>query len=155
MPVRTLPWLAGLLVLGAGVRAVYLVTPDLDSDMAIVGLMGRHILAGEFPIFFWGYSVIPVMTAAFLVRLRRATPPIFAVALAGLLLAHVAGAVATAEVFDPRKLERYRRERARDRELIELLAADRLTRKRLHVDGGAATTVRLELTRLRVAPGQS
>ena len=56
MPVRTLPWLAGLLVLGAGVRAVYLVTPDLDSDMAIVGLMGQHILAGEFPIFFRGQA---------------------------------------------------------------------------------------------------
>ncbi|HLE44913.1 MAG TPA: hypothetical protein VJB36_12930, partial [Methylomirabilota bacterium] len=32
---------------------------------------------------------------------------------------------------------------------------DATRRKRLHVDGGAATTVRLELTRLRVAPGQS
>jgi hypothetical protein len=51
---RLLLWLAGGLLLGAAVRAVYLLTPGLDSDMAIVGLMGRHILAGEFETFFWG-----------------------------------------------------------------------------------------------------
>jgi hypothetical protein len=46
-------WLSAL-VLGVGLRAVYLLTPGLDSDMAIVGLMARHILDGEFPVFFWG-----------------------------------------------------------------------------------------------------
>ncbi len=34
--------------------ALALITPGLDSDQAINGLMGRHILQGEFPIFFYG-----------------------------------------------------------------------------------------------------
>lgn len=53
MPAPRLLWLGGL-ALGAAVRGLYLLTPALDSDMAIVGLMARHILQGEFPIFFWG-----------------------------------------------------------------------------------------------------
>jgi len=43
-----------IFLLGAAIRVVYLLTPDLDSDQAIMGLMGRHILNGEFPIFYWG-----------------------------------------------------------------------------------------------------
>ena len=50
------PWVAGLVALGILVRAVYLLTPGLDSDRAVVGLMARHILQGEFPLFFWGQA---------------------------------------------------------------------------------------------------
>lgn len=44
----------GLLAVAALVRALYLLTPGLDSDEAVVGLMAIHILKGEFPIFYWG-----------------------------------------------------------------------------------------------------
>lgn len=37
-------------------RSIYLAYPYLDSDQAITGLMARHILQGDFPIFFWGQS---------------------------------------------------------------------------------------------------
>jgi Dolichyl-phosphate-mannose-protein mannosyltransferase len=43
-----------LVAAGAGLRAVFLAYPVLDSDQAVVGLMGLHILKGEFPIYFWG-----------------------------------------------------------------------------------------------------
>jgi hypothetical protein len=43
-----------LLALFGLVVGLHLVTPRLDSDQAITGLMGLHILRGEFPIFFWG-----------------------------------------------------------------------------------------------------
>ncbi len=43
-----------IFLLGIALRVIYLITPDLDSDQAIVGLMARHILDGEFPIFYWG-----------------------------------------------------------------------------------------------------
>jgi hypothetical protein len=42
-----------LLALFALVPALYLATPRLDSDQAITGLMGLHVLRGEFPVFFW------------------------------------------------------------------------------------------------------
>jgi len=42
------------LVALAGFLILALRTPGLDSDQAINGLMGRHILRGEFPIFFYG-----------------------------------------------------------------------------------------------------
>ncbi len=45
--------LGGLLALSAFL-ALALRAPGLDSDQAINGLMGRHILEGEFPIFFYG-----------------------------------------------------------------------------------------------------
>jgi len=45
-----------LLAAGLAIRLGYLVTPDLDSDQAIFGLMGRHILQGELPVFQWGYQ---------------------------------------------------------------------------------------------------
>jgi len=47
----------GLLVIvlaGAAVRGLYLAWPYLDSDIAVVGLMARHALAGEFYPLFWG-----------------------------------------------------------------------------------------------------
>ena len=39
---------------GAALRAVFLRYPYIDSDQAVIGLMGIHILKGEFPIYFWG-----------------------------------------------------------------------------------------------------
>ena len=53
-PCGRLFWLGLLLLLGAGVRLLYLVYPFMDADQAINGLMARHILLGEFPIFFYG-----------------------------------------------------------------------------------------------------
>ena len=53
-PSRRLYWLGLLLLLGAGIRLLYLVYPYMDADQAINGLMARHILLGEFPIFFYG-----------------------------------------------------------------------------------------------------
>jgi len=35
-------------------RIAYLLTPPINSDRAIIGLIGRHILHGEFPVFFYG-----------------------------------------------------------------------------------------------------
>ena len=35
------------------VIALHLATPALDSDQAVTGLMGLHVLRGELPIFFW------------------------------------------------------------------------------------------------------
>jgi len=35
-------------------RILYLLTPEVDSDQAIIGLAGMHILRGEFPLFFYG-----------------------------------------------------------------------------------------------------
>jgi 4-amino-4-deoxy-L-arabinose transferase-like glycosyltransferase len=45
--------LRAALGLFALVPALYLALPRLDSDQAITGLMGLHVLQGEFPIFFW------------------------------------------------------------------------------------------------------
>ncbi len=56
----TLPfWLAPTVILLAALllRAAGLAYPLLDSDMAIVGLMARQALRGEFPIFFYGEPV--------------------------------------------------------------------------------------------------
>jgi hypothetical protein len=53
------------------------------------------------------YSVLPVVVAAFLARLRRASVPVFALALAAVLVVQLRGTVATADVFDPGRLERY------------------------------------------------
>src|SRR3990172_6385882 len=46
-------YLIVIFLIGIAIRTVYLLTPNLDSDQAIMGLMGRHILDGEFPIFYW------------------------------------------------------------------------------------------------------
>jgi hypothetical protein len=45
-----------LFLAGAGVRALFLLFPALDSDQAVIGLMGVHVLKGEFPAFFWSES---------------------------------------------------------------------------------------------------
>ena len=45
---------AALTAGGAALRAVFLRYPYVDSDQAVIGLMGIHILRGEFPIYFWG-----------------------------------------------------------------------------------------------------
>jgi 4-amino-4-deoxy-L-arabinose transferase-like glycosyltransferase len=47
-------FLPSVLILGAIIRLLFLVTPPMDSDQAITGLMARHILGGEFPFFFYG-----------------------------------------------------------------------------------------------------
>lgn len=44
---------AAVVAVGTALRAVFLVHPALDSDQAVVGLMGLHVLKGEFPIHFW------------------------------------------------------------------------------------------------------
>lgn len=55
--------IVGLVALAVAVRGLRLLTPGLDSDMAIVGLMARHILQGEFPIFYWGQPFAGTMEA--------------------------------------------------------------------------------------------
>jgi len=46
--------MALILLLGGILRFLFLVTPHMDSDQAVNGLMARHILQGEFPFFFYG-----------------------------------------------------------------------------------------------------
>jgi len=42
-------------------RVFYLITPQIDSDFAVMGLMARHIVKGEFPLFFYGgYFEAPI-----------------------------------------------------------------------------------------------
>ncbi|MDQ3914488.1 MAG: glycosyltransferase family 39 protein [Actinomycetota bacterium] len=59
------------LLFGLAARVWMLVTPmgRLDADEAVVGLMARHILDGEFPMFYWGQTHggphEPLLTAAF------------------------------------------------------------------------------------------
>jgi hypothetical protein len=48
--------IAALFIGAIALRLLYLATPKLDSDQAVFGLMARHMLHGEFPIFQWGYS---------------------------------------------------------------------------------------------------
>ena len=50
------PWLAAapILALALAVRGLYLPWLNLDADMTVTGLMARHILDGQFPIFFYG-----------------------------------------------------------------------------------------------------
>ena len=43
-----------LFAVAVAVRAGFLLVPGLNSDQAVIGLMGRHVLAGEFPVFIWG-----------------------------------------------------------------------------------------------------
>ena len=42
-----------LVALVVTILGLHLITPRLDSDQAVTGLMGWHVLQGEFPIFFW------------------------------------------------------------------------------------------------------
>ncbi|MCB2190722.1 MAG: glycosyltransferase family 39 protein [Deltaproteobacteria bacterium] len=51
---QTVRWLLGIVLLGALVRGIYLAWPYLDSDIAVVGLMARHALNGEFYPLYWG-----------------------------------------------------------------------------------------------------
>ncbi|MCB2187312.1 MAG: glycosyltransferase family 39 protein, partial [Deltaproteobacteria bacterium] len=44
----------GLLAVAACIRALYLTAPALDSDNAMVGLMGLQMQQGEFTAFWWG-----------------------------------------------------------------------------------------------------
>jgi len=65
-------WISGL-VLGILLPRIYLIVKFqsalIESDEAIVGLMGRHILRGELPIFYYGQNYMgaiePFLTAAF------------------------------------------------------------------------------------------
>ena len=45
-----------IIALGVALRLLHWVLPFMDSDMAVTGLMARHILRGEFPVFFWGQN---------------------------------------------------------------------------------------------------
>ncbi len=58
-------WLIVLLILGLGayLRYLYLLTPGLDSDQAVVGLMAKHILQGELPIFYYGQPYLGSLEA--------------------------------------------------------------------------------------------
>ena len=51
---RTALWLLAIVLVGALLRGLYLLWPYLDSDIAVVGLMARHALAGEFYPLYWG-----------------------------------------------------------------------------------------------------
>ncbi len=44
-----------VLLLGLAVRLVVMLrVPEVHHDEAVNGLMARHVLRGEFPVFFWG-----------------------------------------------------------------------------------------------------
>ena len=58
-------WFAGLIVVAAGYK-IWLIAADLvpfNADEAIVGLMARHILEGEKPIFFYGQAYMGSLDA--------------------------------------------------------------------------------------------
>lgn len=44
-----------ILFFGLLLRLVFLMTPTVDSDQSVFGLMAMHILRGEFPIIQWGF----------------------------------------------------------------------------------------------------
>jgi hypothetical protein len=50
--------ITGIILLGALLRATYLITPAISSDQATFGLQGIHVLKGEFPVFSWGFAYI-------------------------------------------------------------------------------------------------
>lgn len=57
---------AGAAIVAAlALRLYFIVTPHgvLDADEAVVGLMGRHILQGESPVFFYGQSYMGSLEA--------------------------------------------------------------------------------------------
>jgi hypothetical protein len=57
-PVRELLVVGLFLLAGVALRVWLRLEPlgGLDSDEAVVGLMARHVLEGEFPAFFWGQA---------------------------------------------------------------------------------------------------
>ncbi|BEQ14835.1 ArnT family glycosyltransferase [Desulfoferula mesophila] len=50
----TLWWIAVIALLALAVRGIFFLAPSLDSDQAVVGLMGMDILEGHLPLMFWG-----------------------------------------------------------------------------------------------------
>lgn len=48
------PWPLVITAVALGLRLLYAAHPMIDSDQAVIGLMARHILHGELPVFFWG-----------------------------------------------------------------------------------------------------
>ncbi|MCD6419490.1 MAG: hypothetical protein J7L41_02080, partial [Synergistetes bacterium] len=52
-----------VLIAGAILRYLYLITPGLDSDQAVVGLMAKHILNGELPVFYYGQPYLGSLEA--------------------------------------------------------------------------------------------
>src|SRR3954469_25903089 len=54
-----------LLGLGLAVRLALLLGPfgALEADEAVVGLMARHILQGDRPIFYWGQAYLGTLEA--------------------------------------------------------------------------------------------
>jgi 4-amino-4-deoxy-L-arabinose transferase-like glycosyltransferase len=86
--------LGALLGLFALLLGLHLAAPRLDSDQAVTGLMGIHILRGELPIFFWGqhHAGVPESYGAavtfFVLGVSRATLSLVpALAAVGLVLA--------------------------------------------------------------------
>jgi hypothetical protein len=63
--VRLAAGFASVLLAGLALRLFFVFTTHavLDADEAIVGLMGRHILHGEFPIFFYGQKYMGSLEA--------------------------------------------------------------------------------------------
>lgn len=49
-------WGVSLLLAGLLLRALLLIHPSLDSDVAVVGLMAMRFLHGELTPFYWGQS---------------------------------------------------------------------------------------------------
>ena len=81
----------GLFVLLIGLQ---LATPGLDSDQAVTGLMGLHVLRGELPLFFWSQhhagvpeAYLAAVSFAFLGVSRLALDLVPAVVAAGLMVA--------------------------------------------------------------------
>ncbi len=76
-----------VVVFGLALRVWMLNHPmgGLDADEAIVGLMARHILEGEFPMFYWGQLYggphEPLLTAGFFQLLGPSTLVLKVVAL--------------------------------------------------------------------------
>jgi 4-amino-4-deoxy-L-arabinose transferase-like glycosyltransferase len=52
--IPSLWWIAALALLALAVRGIFFLAPSLDSDQAVVGLMGMDILDGHLPLMFWG-----------------------------------------------------------------------------------------------------
>lgn len=47
-------WIAVIALLALAVRGIFFLAPTLDSDQAVVGLMGMDIMNGHLPLMFWG-----------------------------------------------------------------------------------------------------
>ncbi len=103
-----LSWVAPLAaaVLAVAVRLPFLLSGKIafDSDEAVEGLMARHVLSGEFPVFFWGqtFKGVPevyLSAAAFaafgpgVIVLKAVTLSLFAMLIAAnfVLLEKIAG----------------------------------------------------------------